>query len=167
MKYDNLTLVRPLIGQSSSTRASDWTDEHWSAAFPWVSHELLFTDVRYLVAILRLSGLIARNYRTLALVRCDDILITRLRLQQSESAPAQATQAVVTPRRGISLLTPEFTALEGADTWVRAFFVPIKYAGSVSNPAFSHRIFWEWQEDSCSVKRGRKIENKKQLESTN
>ena len=73
MKYDNLTLVRPLIGQSSPTLASDWTDEHWSAAFPWVSHELLFTDLRYLVAILRLSGLIARNYRTLALVRFDDI----------------------------------------------------------------------------------------------
>ena len=74
MKYCNLTLSLPLIGQSSSTRASVWPLSTVLQLLLWVSHELLFTDLRYLT-ILRLSGLIPRNYRTLALVRFDDTMI--------------------------------------------------------------------------------------------
>ena len=135
MKYCNLTLSLLLIGQCSSTRASGWPLSTVLQLLPWVSHELLFTDLRYLVAILRLSCLIPRNYRTLALVRFDDTMIpgfiTRLRLQQSEPATAQATQAVVTrrPRGGGSHFSHQSLQLEMGLTPGSGLFCSNKICG--------------------------------------
>lgn len=50
---------------------------------------------------------------------------------------------------------------------VRAFFVPIKYAVSVSNQTFHTGYFESDMRTPVPWKEGRKIENKKQLESTN
>ena len=132
MKYCNRTLSLPLIGQSSTTRACVWPLPTVLQLLPWVSHELLFTDLRYLVTTLRLSGLIPRNYRTLALVRFDDTqLHHKLRLQQSEPAPAQATQAVVTsrPRGGGSHFSHQSLQLERGLTPGSGLFCSNKICG--------------------------------------